>query len=156
MLPRVRNLVRYLVPGDSEVDDFAQESMIALMKGLRSYRGDGAFVAWTDRVVSRSVFKQLRKRKRSRQRVVAVGATPGDDPMERGPQPDEALAHREAVALLDELSLEQRHALVLRDVLEMTSPEIAEQLGVPVETVRSRLKVAKAKFIALAEKRGQR
>ena len=34
LLPRVRNLVRYLVRGDHDVDDIAQDALIAILKGL--------------------------------------------------------------------------------------------------------------------------
>jgi RNA polymerase sigma-70 factor (ECF subfamily) len=50
------------------------------------------------------------------------------------------------VRLLDRLPLEQRHALVLHHVLEMTVSEIAKELDTPVETVRSRLRLARNKL----------
>ncbi|HVZ31671.1 MAG TPA: RNA polymerase sigma factor, partial [Polyangiaceae bacterium] len=56
LLPRVRNLVRYLVRGDRDVDDLSQEALLAILQGLPSYRGDGAFRSWADRVVVRRVF----------------------------------------------------------------------------------------------------
>jgi RNA polymerase sigma-70 factor (ECF subfamily) len=61
LLPRVRNLVRYLVRGDARVDDIAQEALIAVLRGLATYRGDGRFEAWVDRVVARSTFAALRR-----------------------------------------------------------------------------------------------
>src|SRR5262245_3396593 len=63
LLPRVRNLVRYLVRGDADVDDIAQEALIAVVRGLHTFRGEGAFEAWVDRVVARATFAQLRQRR---------------------------------------------------------------------------------------------
>src|SRR5678815_3822343 len=40
LLPRVRNLVRYLLRGDSRVDDVAQEALIAVLRGLATFRGE--------------------------------------------------------------------------------------------------------------------
>ena len=56
LLPRVRNLVRYLVRGDSDVEDISQEALIALLHGLPTYRGEGQLRSWADRVVARTTF----------------------------------------------------------------------------------------------------
>src|SRR6185369_9066491 len=61
LLPRVRNLVRYLVRGDALVDDIAQEALIAVLRGLPTYRGEGRFQSWADRVVARTTFASLRR-----------------------------------------------------------------------------------------------
>ncbi|MEM9490180.1 MAG: sigma factor, partial [Myxococcota bacterium] len=53
LLPRARNLIRYLVRGDQEVDDIAQEALIALVRGIATYRGEGKLTSWADRVVAR-------------------------------------------------------------------------------------------------------
>src|SRR3954465_15534279 len=61
LLPRVRNLVRYLLRGDSRVDDVAQEALIAVLRGLGTFRGDGRFESWVDRVVARTAFAVIRR-----------------------------------------------------------------------------------------------
>jgi len=153
LLPRVRHLVRYLVRHDTDVDDLAQESMVALLKGLSSYRADGSFAAWADRVVARVVFKNVRKRARARRETIAEGGEAVAAAFDRSSLPDEIVALRRAVTLLDHLTIDQRQALVLHDVLEMTIPEIARELGAPFETVRSRIKSARARFVSLAHER---
>src|SRR3954470_23229675 len=61
LLPRVRNLVRYLLRGDPRVDDVAQEALIAVLRGLATFRGDGRFESWVDRVVARTTFAAIRR-----------------------------------------------------------------------------------------------
>lgn len=145
MLPRVRNLVRYLVRGDSEADDLAHEALIAVVRGLPTFRGESSFRSWTDRVVVRSTFAGIRRRRREDAerrsaapdlRLVGGEAT----------RPDEYAERRRVVALLDQLPVEQRMALVMHHVLGMSVPEIAEELRVPAETVRSRLRLARARL----------
>ena len=149
LLPRVRNLVRYLVRGDADVDDIAQEGLIALMRGLPTYRSEGRFHAWADRVVVRATFAWL-KRARGHE------ARHSDEPMElvavpsEDAQPDEYVHRRNMVTLLDRLSTEQRHALVLHHVLELSVPEISTELGIPFETVRSRLRLGRTALRAMA------
>src|SRR5262249_35017949 len=60
LLPRVRNLVRCLMRGDSLVDDVAQEALIAILRGLPTYRGEGSLKSWSDRVVARTTFAAIR------------------------------------------------------------------------------------------------
>ena len=144
LVPRVRNLVRYLVRGDSEVDDIAQEAMIDFLLGMRSYRGDGSLTAWTDRVTVRATFGYLRRNRRARREVW----TESDLMIVESPDgtPDDYAERRRVVALLDNISDDQRHAMVLHYVLGMTVPEVAEMVEVPIETVRSRLRVGMARL----------
>jgi RNA polymerase sigma-70 factor (ECF subfamily) len=59
---------------------------------------------------------------------------------------DEYADRRRAVAILDALPPEQRHAVVMHHVLGMSVPEIARELGIPAETVRSRLRLARTRL----------
>jgi RNA polymerase sigma-70 factor (ECF subfamily) len=140
LLPRVRNLVRYLLRGDARVDDVAQEAMIAVLRGLATFRGEGTFESWVDRVVARSTFATLRRIRAETQPGSEDVAERERDPVE--PAPYES--RREIAAALDRLPQEQRQALVLHFSVGMTVPEIAEAVAAPFETVRSRLRLAKA------------
>lgn len=147
LLPRVRNLVRYLVRGDGDVDDIAQEALVAIISGLPSHRGDGPLTAWADRVTARATFAHLRRSRRVRSHVDAgadLSVVPGPDSA-----PDDYAARRHAVGLLDQLPDDQRHALVLHHVVGMSVPEIAEATGLPFETVRSRLRIGMGKLRGL-------
>jgi RNA polymerase sigma-70 factor (ECF subfamily) len=143
LLPRVRSLVRYSVHGDSEVDDIIQEAMIAILRGLPTYRGEGAFASWANRVVVRVTFAASKRARAERCQVdddsAELAAMPSEEAL-----PDDCLLHREVVELLEHLSDEQRRALLLHYVMGMSIPEMAEALEVPFETVRSRLRTGKA------------
>src|SRR5215467_10549704 len=149
LLPRVRNLVRYLLRSDSRVDDVAQEALIAVLRGLATFRGDGRFESWVDRVVARTTFAALRRMRAETQ------------PGERAPIESDAchdggdtyLVRRELVAALDRLPSDQRESLVLHFAVGMTVPEVADAMAAPLETVRSRLRLGKA---ALREALGGR
>jgi RNA polymerase sigma-70 factor (ECF subfamily) len=60
--------------------------------------------------------------------------------------PDEYLSRRHAIRLLDLLPTEQRQVVVLHHVMEMSVPEIASELAIPFETVRSRLRLARQRL----------
>ena len=140
LLPRVRNLVRYLVRGDRDVDDLSQDALVAVLRGLSSYRADGGFYAWADRVVARSVFAALKRRTQNSLSQLDKVQLDQLDSAEGTPDTDFML-RRQLAALLDQLPLEQRTTLVLRYVLGFSTKEIAREWDVPEETVRSRLRV---------------
>ncbi len=149
LLPRVRNLVRYLVRGDADVEDISQEALVALLHGLPAYRGDGLLRSWADRIVARTTFAWLRRMRDSREardnEPEALVSVPSDDaPL------DEHVHRQHVVTLLDRIPNEQRHALVLHHVMEMSVPEIAAELGIPLETVRSRLRLGRTALRTLA------
>jgi RNA polymerase sigma-70 factor (ECF subfamily) len=142
LIPRVRNLIRYLVRSDAETDDFTQDALIVVLRDLATYRGEGTLYRWADRVVARVTIRRLRS---ERARAV-VELRPQPQDVEPTCSSDELLLRRAVVRLLDRLPFEQRHALVLHHVLEMTVSEIAKELDTPVETIRSRLRLARNKL----------
>ncbi len=155
LVPRIRNLVRYLVRGDSEVDDIAQLAMVAILRGLPGFRAEGAFLAWVDRIVVREAISQAKRGRRERaQRADAA-------PELRVVGGDTSLAERyenrrEAARLLDALPPEQRQAIVLHHVAGMSVPEVADALGLPFDTVKSRMRLGMKKLRAAHAAEGGR
>jgi RNA polymerase sigma-70 factor, ECF subfamily len=140
LLPRVRNLVRYLVWGDADVDDYTQLSLIEVMKSFHSYRGEGSLNAWVDRITARTTLGgQKRKRVEEQRRnshgpeLYAVAA--------QGAPADEYTLRRQTVRMLDALPDDQRSVVVLHHVIGLSVPEVATELGIPFETARSRLRL---------------
>ncbi len=135
LLPRIRNVVRYFLRTD-DIDDTVQESLVAVLRGLPTFRGDGKLSSWSDRIVARIAIGAARRKRIGDARVTSTEAAEllADD------SHDDYLERRRLVAALDTLSQEMREALVMHHVLEMSVPEIAEELAIPQETVRSRLR----------------
>ena len=144
LLPRMRNLVRYFVKGDSDVDDIAQEAMVSVLKGLPSYRGEGAVASWADRIVVRTVFAHIRRSRVSQQRHVEY--TPDLAPVDNDGAASSFMSRRRAMRALDDVPNEQREVLVLHHVVGLGVREIAEELSLPFETVRSRLRLGMARL----------
>jgi RNA polymerase sigma-70 factor (ECF subfamily) len=145
LLPRVRNLVRYLVRGDRDVDDITQDALVAVLRGLHSYRGEGAFRAWVDRVAARTAFGCLRSRRAEQEKSSHAAGLHAALSEDSAPA-DDYLAKRRLVRLLDALPFDQRHALVLHHVVGMTVAEVADEMEAPIETVRSRLRIGRERM----------
>ena len=151
LLPRVRNLVRYLRHGDQDVDDIAQEALIAIVRGLPGWRGEGSFKSWADRVVARTTFAHLKKARALQGPTEGEPEALAEVASEEG-TPEHYVFRRDMARLLDELPEEQRHTLVLHHVMGMSVPEMTEELGIPFETVRSRLRLGRHRLRELYER----
>jgi len=136
LLPRVRNLVRYLARrGDA--DDITQDALVTVLRSLSSYRPTGSFQAWVDRIVVRVTYAEIRReRRRARHESAEAVDVPGPSDFAS------TYATRARIAAaLDTLPIDQRFAVVLHHLLGMSASEIAEEIGAPLETIRSRLRV---------------
>lgn len=141
-------MIRYLVHGDQDVDDIAQEALLAVLRGHSSYRGEGSLESWADRVVARVTFAWLRRRKP--RRVWSLEAEE-DASADDTALPDEYLRRRRFALLLDQLPQEQRYALVLHHVLGLSVAEIELETATKAETVRTRLRLGKKHLRQLAD-----
>ena len=147
VLPRVRNMIRYLIRGD-DVDDYTQDVLVTVLERLHSFRGESRFETWVDGVTLRVTLRKLSKLRADVRRFERSAPEALEALYEPSASP-RYLARRRAVAALDQLPDAQRHALVMHHVLGMTVAEIARELDTPAETIRSRLRVAMGKLRVL-------
>jgi RNA polymerase sigma-70 factor, ECF subfamily len=127
-----------LTGDDEEARDLAQDVLIRLHKGLAKYR-EGNFEGWLYRTTVNAFRDRLRKRKRLREDVLPE-EPPGmkttgivEEEVQRGE------LHRIVQRALVRLPAEYREAVVLRDLEGRSYDEIAQILGIPAGTVRSRI-----------------
>jgi RNA polymerase sigma-70 factor (ECF subfamily) len=146
--------VAYRIVSDPDAAaDAAQEAFISAHRGLSRFRG-GSFRAWLMRIVTNACYDELRRRKRRPQSPLE--ALYGDESMpssSRDSQPESPEQHVERQELdqllqggIDLLPDDQRLVLVLSDVQDFNYQEVADILGVPKGTVKSRLHRARARL----------
>lgn len=145
--PAVRAVVVRVLPfGHADVDDMVQESMLAFVRALDGFRGESSVLHFARRI---TLFRVIEERKRARA-LKRDGGTQSSwdiaDVMDARPHNDAAMSARRRVLLRElllDLRPEQAEVLALRHVLDYSVEEIAQQTGVPTNTVRSRLRLAK-------------
>jgi RNA polymerase sigma-70 factor (ECF subfamily) len=144
--PMVHRVAARLGVPDSEIGDVCQEVFLRVYRGLDGFRGEAELRTWLYRIVLREAARAHRSR------VVrgALLALLGREPPARPPEP---LVRAEAAwdleAVLSHLGPKHRQVLVLFDLEELTLEQIAVVVGRPLETVRSRLRHARAEFVRL-------
>ena len=121
------------------VDDVVQETFIVAGRKLAEFEGRSSIKTWLFGIAMRVAHTHRRgeARRERRAAVVAEDAEALHDPYAQREAAD--LLHR----LLDELDDERRAAFVLADCEGMTAVEIAEGLGVNINTIYSRIRSAR-------------
>lgn len=143
----VYSLTYRMVGHREEARDLAQEVFIRAFRSLHRYDASRPFSSWIFKIASNLCIDYYRKK---RLPTVSINDTfEGEDDRPRvelvdaGPTPDEILASRSEKDRLDVLlqSLPPRYrvVVVLRHKEDMSYEEIAEELDVPIGTVKARL-----------------
>lgn len=154
-----RVLARYGVH-ERELEDACQEVFLVVFRSLAQFQGRSALRTWIYGICRR-VAANARARAANRHELLS------DALPERAADPTaevdafEALAHKQALSLLEDLlarlPAEQREVFVLYEIEELTMREVAETLGCSQNTAFSRLYAARRELeAALKRLRGKR
>lgn len=131
---------------DGALDDVVQEVFVVVHRRLADFEGRSALRTWLFGIAARVV----RDHRRSTRRRDPGCEVDPDTLRAESSGPDETAEKAEAVrllhALLDELDDERREVFVMAELEQMAMPEIAEALGVNVNTAYARLRTARQEF----------
>jgi len=143
----------------SEAQDLTQEVFLRVFRTIKSFRStEGSFTTWLSRVTRNLLIDHYRRTRQERvtdsiEEQLPVLEVEGAASSVR---PDHQLAGREASeilqATLQKLSPDLREAVILRDLQELEYREIADVLGIPEGTVKSRINRGRAELARLLRK----
>jgi RNA polymerase sigma-70 factor (ECF subfamily) len=144
--PRLVRVVRVVLgAAHPDVDDVVQQALIALVQALPAFRGECEPIHYASRIALRAAVaarKQSRAGRARRDESVELETIAGSS--DQPPEIARAARRRKLVLdLVGQLSEEQAETLALRFVLGWSLEEVARSTSVPVNTVRSRLRLAK-------------
>jgi RNA polymerase sigma-70 factor (ECF subfamily) len=147
---RLFRAARAILRDDAEAEEVLQESYVSAYQHLATFEGRAQLSTWLTKIVVHAASAKLRVRKRQ---------SPLDDEMEPegalhdeppGERPDEVLESRQLAGLaadaIDRLPLPFRTVFMLRAVEGLSGVETAACLGVPEDTVKTRLFRARAQI----------
>ena len=120
-------------------DDAVQAALLTAWRDLRALRDPDLFEPWLHRILTHACYAEARRRRRWSMGIRLLPTEPiheqddfltveARDQLERG---------------FRRLTVEQRTVLVFHHYLDLPLPEVAQRLGIPVGTVKSRMHHAK-------------
>lgn len=149
---RIYGVCRRITGNDADAADAAQEALMSIVRGLGKFDGRSSVATWVYRIATNASLDELRRRRRrpvpsldDRSPNDATATTRTERHHHETPDPDAGLRidsigdRIELDAALEALPEDFRVAIVLRDVGDLDYAEIADTLGIPVGTVKSRI-----------------
>jgi RNA polymerase sigma-70 factor (ECF subfamily) len=151
-----QKIVRYLTRliGESEAEDAAQETFVKIDRSLDSFRGESSLSTWIYRIATNTALDHLRRpsSKRSVQSTEEKDAMGDEDPgpIDKTPLLDTLLIRKDMNdcirGVVDSLPGDYSTVLVLSEFEGLTNSEIAEVIGISLDTAKIRLHRARAKL----------
>jgi len=133
----VYNYVLRLVGDRALAEDLTQEVFLRVFQGLSRFSLRSKFTTWLFQVTKNRVLDELRATERRPRSVAALDDLP---PLEVLDQPMERLEAIDAVwRAVENLTVDLKMALLLRDVVGMSYTEIADSLEITLATVKWRI-----------------
>jgi RNA polymerase sigma-70 factor (ECF subfamily) len=151
---RIYNLIYRMVRSETDAADLTQETFVRVYRALPRLRAEGAQTAWIRRIATNLCLDFLRRR-RAAPSVSSLDARQTEesdtllswDIPDPSSEPDRVFASKERASMLcravDSLPEDYRTVVVLHHIEEMRVEEIADALGVPAGTIKSRLSRAR-------------
>jgi RNA polymerase sigma-70 factor (ECF subfamily) len=137
--PRIFKMIYNMTNNYQIAKDLTQDVFTSAWRGFKSFRGDSAVYTWLYRIALNTVFKYRRGKTRQENKISIDEITP---PMAEG-NPEKFLVKKSEAQLIKRmvylLPKKYQEVLVLRYYENCDYATIAQTLGIPIGTVRSRL-----------------
>lgn len=153
----VRAFAQRLLGEPGAAEDLVHEVFVTLPRALRNFRGEASLRTF---LISIAVHHARHFVRSAARRRAAMNRLESEPAPEGTPDPEHVVRRKELARVLarslDQLPIEQRVAFVLCEVEERSSREVAEIVGAPEGTIRTRLFHAKRKLRTELEREGFR
>jgi RNA polymerase sigma factor (sigma-70 family) len=142
------NYARWLTRNDADAEDVVQDACVRAMRFFSSLRDDDAR-AWLFTIVRNTWHSRVSRRSTATQTSADDVA---DEPQDEALDPEERLMQQHTVArvraALEQLPVDFREVMVLREIEGLSYKEIAAVIRAPIGTVMSRLARARERLAA--------
>ncbi len=161
---RVYGLCYRFTGNPTDAEDLTQDVFLKVYSNLGSFdKGRGSLQVWIT-TMTRNLLVDNFRRTRNQRATSSLDEgwesteelKPVDRLTSRGPSPHESAAQKELAKMVQEalarVSVELREAVILRDLQDLDYKEIAQVLGIPEGTVKSRISRGRAELARLLER----
>jgi RNA polymerase sigma-70 factor, ECF subfamily len=147
---RMKNLARNLLGSQTDAEDAVQEAFLKIQRGIKSFRGQSAFVTWAFRVLVNTCHdmrrSRMRRKEHSQEKTDADASI--SEPRAPGAHPSLRMALQRA---LTTLTRQQREVFLLYEVEGFRHAEIADLLAISEAASKNTLFQAKKNLRTLLE-----
>lgn len=160
--PRIQGFLRKRLSDEERVEDLTQDTFLRIHRARDSYDPGRKFSTWIHTIANNLLKNEFRNRSRRRETVfsslrpesTASGAPSRPLEFRSGEADPEQSAYRSELREAIDMAIERmdehhRIPFVMREVEDRSYEEIAEAIGIPVGTVKSRLNRARSSFRSL-------
>ena len=157
--PRLGSVVKSYL-GYDDVEDVIQEVFIKVFKNVRKFRGDAKLSTWLYRIAVNVCKDTLVKRKRNNEFLTDFRESEDKVAFEPPATTNvfrevmDEISFEELMSVVERLAEDDRLLIKLRDIDDLSYEEIADILGKPFGTVKSRLHYARKRLKELLEEVG--
>ena len=157
--PRIQGFLRKRLNDEERVEDLTQDTFLRIHRARESYDPARKFSTWIHTIANNLLKNEFRNRSRRREtafsnlRPDTTSSGGAARPVEfaaTGHNPERDAYRRELREAIDtaigRMDDHHRRPFVMREVEDRTYEEIAEEIGIPVGTVKSRLNRARNSF----------
>lgn len=144
---KIYNLCLRMCPGAEDAAEAAQDTFLALWRGLEGFREDASLSTWLYRLATNACIDRLRRNKRAVDGISLDDEEVYLEPADPAPTPEQSVERAETRRLVREglsaLPPEYRQVLVLRELEGMSYAEISARTALELGTVKSRISRAR-------------
>lgn len=151
----VRTFARRLI-GEEAAEDLVHDTFLTLPKALRRWNGSGSLRTFIIGIAVNHARHYVRAASRRRLAMARFSEEPQAAPRSQEEHSEQRALAELLLRALDTLSFDHRTTFVLCEVEERPSPEVAQILGIPEATVRTRLFHARKQLRSWLEQEGVR
>ena len=116
-------------------DDAVQSALLTAWRELRTLRDPERFEPWLHRILTNACYAEARRRRRWSEGIRLLPAEPVHGPDEFSTVDNRDLLER----AFRRLTVQQRAVLVFHHYVGLTAEQVADRLGIPVGTAKSRI-----------------
>jgi RNA polymerase sigma-70 factor, ECF subfamily len=140
--PRVYGLIRRVLRDPAQAEEVAQEALVEVWRNAARFDpARGSATAWVFTIAHRRAVDRVRSEQAATERTIRVGAASVDTPYDAVADEVSGRLERQQVRrCLDGLTELQRQAVTLAYYQGHSYPRVAELLGTPLPTVKTRMR----------------
>jgi len=144
---RVYRLCTKILRQDDDAAEALQDAFLSAYRGLQRFKSESTFSTWLYRIATNASLMKLRRRRAGHVSFEQSQSTePNAEPLaipDLSTQPLEKILDDETRDVLakevDLLPPSEKEVFVLRDIMEQSNADVAQELGLTVAAVKSRL-----------------